>query len=709
MRQKNDNDVQSSPPTRSTQSRAPVEAVHDRNRDSAENTDDYRVPTEVTTQVTAPTANLSDSVIRNVVSSDNNALNILFEAAAHQEDLAGNARISISPPTGPVPAYDTPGSVLSLGTAAASRVVKLSKPSHEVLKLWNHSRFVMTGWLSAEEAVTFVDLFFKNLCPLSPIVTDYYQNYDHHFQLITQEPLLTSTILMISSRYHLLPCIGAASRGFFMHEQFWHCCQHLIQRILYGQERSSKAKTRTIGSIEALLLISEWHPRALHFPPETDIYISLDERDDQDAGVQPVSSTSTRWLEDVIEPARRSDRMSWMLLGAGLTLAHELGVFDVDEKESPQGLQTRSTLDVNTFQVRKMRMRKLLYVYINQLASRLGCSSIFPQNLPQTTMAASPGSSDKWQSHMSSWIELTKLVKSASELFFPSPSVTRQLLNSGRYSSLLDHFVPLLEQWRRKHLDSHNFQGSYQDTLFIEYHYARIYINSIGMEAVCQRAVSEMDVDIDAGPLRPLLDGQEHGFINEVIDGGTQVLERTIKLAETDALRFSPVRTFLRITTSSVFLLKAISLGIRNVKLQSALDTLDRSIQAMRMSNLDDMHLAARYATLLQTHVARLRHAFMVSSRKQSRFGRTVTRRSSPSEAQPQQADGMTLADEMLPTNPLRNSANGQDPLPLQELSADDWLSLPFDPSMAPLGDGTFGFPALDGNALNFIWNLPAD
>jgi hypothetical protein len=58
----------------------------------------------------------------------------------------------------------------------------------------------------------------------------------------------------------------------------------------------------------------------------------------------------------------------------------------------------------------------------------------------------------------------------------------------------------------------------------------------------------------------------------------------------------------------------------------------------------------------------------------------------------------------------LDSSANGPGLLPLQELSADDWLSLPFDPSMAPLGtDGTFGFPALDGNALDFIWNLPEE
>jgi Fungal Zn(2)-Cys(6) binuclear cluster domain len=719
-RQKGNDDGRSSPTYDVRFAQVSSEATDERSREAVYQESDGHIPVQSCVEFALPSqtpkANLADSVIRTVVSSGNDALNILFEAAAHQEDLAEAAQDSIPSGNPAVATYNTPGSVLSHGTTVTtSRPVKMSHAIPEVINVWNHSRMVMQGWLSAEEAVTFIDMFFKNMCPLSPIITNYYQNHDHHFQLITQEPLLTYTLLMISSRYHLLPSLGASSRGYFMHEKFWHHCQHLVQRILYGQEKLSKAKTRTIGSIEALLLMSEWHPRALHFPPQADgwdtrIYMSPDARDSKDPDMQPVSSTSSRWLEDVIEPARRSDRMSWMLLGTALTLAHELGVFDDDEKKPSQLSYPRARQDLNSFEVRKLRMRKLLYVYINQLASRLGCSSMFPQNLTQATMTAPSAPNDKWQSHMLSWIELTKLVKSASELFFPSPSVTRQLLSSGRYSSLLDHFVPLLEQWRRKHLDSHEYQGPYQDTLFIEYHYARIYINSIGMEAVCQRAVSEMDGELGQGPLRTILDDQEHGFINEVIDGALQILERTIKLAETDTLRFSPVRTFLRITTSSVFLLKAISLGVRNAKLQSALDTLDRSIQAMRLSNLDDMHLAARYATLLETHVARLRHGFMVSSQKQSRLSRTGTRRGSPSEEPIQNADGTMSTTDVPPVASVDAEVSGTDLLTLQELSADDWLSLPFDPSMAPFGaDGALGFPALDANALDFIWNLPAE
>jgi hypothetical protein len=562
--------------------------------------------------------------------------------------------------------------------------------------------------------VTMMDFFFEHMCPLSPIITNFYQDHKHHLQLLSEEPLLTSTLLMISSRYHLLPRSGATSRAFFMHERLWNYCQHLIQRIMYGQERSTNASARSIGSVEALLLMCEWHPRAIHFPPDSEgwdasIYMNRNERSSQDLASQSVSSATSKWREEVIEPARRSDRMSWMLLGTALTLAYELGVFNDDKGDTAANSQPRSTVSLNTFPMRKLRLRKLLYVYINQLASRLGRSSMFPQNLTQIAMANPLASTDKWRSHMTSWIELTKLVTSAAEIFFPSPTATRQLLSSGRYTSLLDHFVRLLEQWRQKCLGPRDYQGSYQDTLFIEYHYARIYINSIGMEAVCQRASSELGLGLN-GPPGTINAGQEDGFINEVIDGGLQILERSIKLAESGTLRLSPVRTFLRITTSSVFLIKAISLGVRNAKLQRALDTLDRSIQAMRHSKLDDMHLAARYATLLETHVARLRHGFSLSSHKQSQLRGTGTGNGTSTEAQAPQVDGTTFGDEVFPIGFSSGSINAQAVLPLQELSADDWLSLPFDPSMAPFGaDGALKFPALDGNALDFVWKIPSD
>lgn len=261
---------------------------------------------------------------------------------------------------------------------------------------------------------------------------------------------------MISSRSHVLPGAEGASRGYYIHDRFWKHCQHLIMRLICGQEKGSLAKTRTLGSIEALMLLTEWHPRSLHFPPEADGWDSdliLSAIDDNEP--RPANGPPNRWLEDVIEPARRSDRMSWMLLGCALSLAHELNVFEDDPQPSV------SRTDARCMSVPKSRVRKLLYVFVNQLASRLGMTSMLPQAVMQSTskdLKTGPGHSDRWNELMSAWAELTKLNKSFSEMVFPSKSFTQQLLRSGRYMSILEHFQPLLESWRTRHLER---QGIY--------------------------------------------------------------------------------------------------------------------------------------------------------------------------------------------------------------------------------------------------------
>lgn len=279
---------------------------------------------------------------------------------------------------------------------------------------------------------------------------------------------------MISSRYYTLPGVGGASRGYFIHQRLWDQCQQLLLRIMLGQEKMSRAINRNVGSIEAFLLMTEWHPRALHFPPlhegwDSDLvphYGFEGERstDSQDNMSQVGRPSPNRWLEDVIEPARRSDKMSWMLLGSALSLAHELGIFD-DEKlssgRSLENIQSEGFSSIERTAYRCGRVRKLLYVYTEQLASRLGCTAMFPQSVNlfvsgQVSQWDKTKGGERWQNIMSAWIELTKLVKSVSDMLFPSPAFTTQLLSSGRYIGLLEHFQPLLNSWHSRHLESNS-------------------------------------------------------------------------------------------------------------------------------------------------------------------------------------------------------------------------------------------------------------
>lgn len=298
------------------------------------------------------------------------------------------------------------------------------------------------------------------MSPLSPILTNYYASHNHHHELITHDPMLCCTILLISSRYHVLPGLASFSKGYFLHNRLWKHWQSLMMRVMFGQEKHSKASMRTVGTIESLLMMSEWHPRSIHFPPEGDGWdsdptVSCSHAKNESREGSP----SNQWLEEVVEPVRRSDQLSWMLLGSALSLAQKLGIFDSPGRWNNHPPCNESLGTANLLIQRGLRVQKLLHVYMDQLASRLGCTSLIPHSVifavVKHSETLSANAEDEWDSFIGAWIGLTKLLKSMSDAFFPSAAPTKRHLLSGRYVELLNHFRPLLSRWREKHLDNH--------------------------------------------------------------------------------------------------------------------------------------------------------------------------------------------------------------------------------------------------------------
>jgi hypothetical protein len=118
---------------------------------------------------TQSTSHLANSMMRTVVSSGNDALNILFEAANAQSQEDSMMESDSMPENEqhraghPVTCEGSskqieltvPPEVLK----KAMRPVELSHVSKDVLNVWEACRFVRMGWFTAREAVTFIDLF----------------------------------------------------------------------------------------------------------------------------------------------------------------------------------------------------------------------------------------------------------------------------------------------------------------------------------------------------------------------------------------------------------------------------------------------------------------------------------------------------------------------------------------------------------------------
>ncbi|EOD44338.1 putative fungal zn binuclear cluster domain containing protein [Neofusicoccum parvum UCRNP2] len=536
------------------------------------------------------------------VFSGHDALNLLFEAAGRTGDmdhhrsnstsmhqrtlstasLAGttpNSQPNLTSPgvngAHPFPSPSTrTATELAIDPAIAPGQVEGEVNSQggfeQAVKAWSRFRFVRAGWFTAREGIAYLDYFYRYLSPLTPIVVPNFEKYESHQILLTEEPMLVVTLLTVSSRYMALSGPGSSSRPYAIHEKLWNYLQGMIDRMIWGQEQFgggfcgagaeqgcdvnplSRKGLRTLGTVESLMLLTEWHPRALHFPPgdDDDELMAPDEAtmasmvngclseavDDQyrGSGGQRIDS----WLE----PCWRSDRMCWMLLGNALALAYEIGVFD-----------------------------------------------------------------DK------------------SETEFHDEN--KHLPPAKEYKKLLAEFQPLLREFR-SHLDRYKniIPKLMHEILAIEYEYSRVYINSLALQAVVERCVTNTHAaaaaneanglgSIPAGTIPPHMlvrwYGDDRHFIREVVDGCRNVLIIVTKGLEPGGyLKHAPVRTFFRIISVTIILLKTFALGATEDDVALSLGLMEEAVSALRNCIVDDVHVGNRFADMLITLITRIKSRF---------------------------------------------------------------------------------------------------
>lgn len=477
--------------------------------------------------------------------SGHDALNLLFEAAGHNGDIehhrAGSGSSHHRPSIiGPV---TTPGSQANFASpqtattharnhsrAAApgpspydppmpQQYTSLPDPPNQVsfaeaIRAWTKFRFVRAGWMTAKEAVRYIDYFYTYLSPLTPIVVPDYRDHALHAKLLKEEPMLVITLLTIATRFRTTDFPqgpGAISRSYLIHEKLWKYLQGMIDRMIFGQEQFgggfcgagqqpgsdvnplSRKGLRTLGTVESLMLLTEWHPRALHFPPgdDDDELVLPDELFEPDGPAngppaEHLKGESGQRIDSWLEPCWRSDRMCWMLLGNAVSLAFEIGVFDeTSEVEFEEANQHLSHATVKAYFRRKNHLKDLLIIYVTQTSGRLGLTSMLPQvrreeNVMQKTplelyqervarIKAPPPhqgmrpdgqrlpleSVATQERHavqdlvLDFWDRIAKVMEIGNLKLFPNRRRTRDLLKSGKYTELLANFQTPLVDWKR--------------------------------------------------------------------------------------------------------------------------------------------------------------------------------------------------------------------------------------------------------------------
>jgi hypothetical protein len=132
------------------------------------------------------------------------------------------------------------------------------------------------------------------------------------------------------------------------------------------------------------------------------------------------------------------------LIQSAISIGQEMGLFDSEGLERATGSGTHDSSTLH----RRARLRVLIYIYVNQLGFRIGFSPLIPQILTTSPGVLGTSTPDHgWFRAMALWIELTGLMRTSSDLLFSSKQVTRDLVNSGRYIGLVEHFKTMLDNW----------------------------------------------------------------------------------------------------------------------------------------------------------------------------------------------------------------------------------------------------------------------
>jgi hypothetical protein len=223
-----------------------------------------------------------------------------------------------------------------------------------------------------------------------------------------------------------------------------------VTNIITGREAVYGARLRTLRSVDALLLLAEWHPLSL--------FMDLDDDDHRlNRPVLGATNDSAR-PQDLSSRARKSDKTSAMIFSCAVALANELGVFH-DDSDLIQVLPA-SAQD----QQRRCQLRDILWMYNGHLSLRVGVKTMLPASYSrpiedvENPSPVSPAERDEqqWMRHMKARAELIGISNAIKEdlwHFYMQPSRTALRRSYESMGEAIDHLKFMLNAWWLKYLD----------------------------------------------------------------------------------------------------------------------------------------------------------------------------------------------------------------------------------------------------------------
>ncbi|KAM9914305.1 hypothetical protein OXX69_000754 [Metschnikowia pulcherrima] len=495
-----------------------------------------------------------------------------------------------------------------------------------------------TGILTAAEAEYLIDMFFSTMHPFFPHIPKFL----HSTQALSGYPILLCAILTISSRYHALESQGHAmiAKNIEIHDRLWLYVQRLISQTVWAE-----ASTRSIGTVFAFLLFTEWNPRAIHWR-WSDYANRAEDATENKPDPDPMTATS--------EPAglgamRRSYRMAWMLIGSAVRLAQDTGFMELSAKtflathvaeiNSVMNMKRRSMLshslaelDMDTEEISETEMEKREDNEIKVLG--LSEDMNFPENTLQFTEA------------QKAQIELLQITSVGHESLYGYKAQLGSL-SQRQNLSILNFMNPMINSWSRKYkkflvpsksklarnvnaetlrrTDSKVTQGLAagieNESFIFEFNYTKLYIYSLALSPSPKARENPK-----SGKASLKLDeiSKSAKYIEQAFNAANEILQVAHRVHKLKMLRFMPVRWVTRIVRAVAFMVKcyltitahktsevtadpssninhfdATILSLSLISVDEIVQSIQKAAITLRDCSPDELHLCTRYSNVL--------------------------------------------------------------------------------------------------------------
>lgn len=495
------------------------------------------------------------------------------------------------------------------------------------------------GLLTLPEAQRLIEVFFLTLHPFFPHVPEQL----HAPDVLAGYPILLCAILTIAARYHSLDddaTVNKNSRNIQIHERLWIYCQRLISQTVWAE-----ASTRSVGTVLAFILFTEWNPRAIHWR-----WSDYANNPGVPSGGDTEDDDSTDGLTG-LSAMRRSDRMAWMLVGTSVRLAQDMGFINGSTKIFVATHIAETNTAMNLGQ-RSMLAQSLSEVNLDNEDEGEAADNRkqylhdeFILNLDEETMRqkSQQGRSLKFTFIQKAKLELLKIMSLAFETVYCGQTQV-DAAHHRQNLTVLSVLSPLIEHWYKtykkllkpsnpknfnhhcnlsmasnpKHVQEVTKQID-KESLICDYYYCQLYIYSLALSMDNPLNTTGPDSNKPLNNIHLDEISKAAKYVELAYNAAKEILNAAVRIHKLKMLKYMPVRWVTRIVRSVAFIVKCY-LTLTNTSKQTSqtmaqqtsalltlsiiptediLQTIQKAAIVLREASPDELHLCTRYSTIL--------------------------------------------------------------------------------------------------------------